>query len=234
MKTIAETIKEIREQMAEAAIRAGRDPAEIQLCAATKTRDVAQIQAAIAAGVDCCGENRVQELQEKLPQGAYVGKPVHFIGHLQKNKAKLVVGAVDLIQSVDSEALAVMLSRLAVERRLRQDVLLEVNIGAEASKSGLTPEQALDLSSKFGEFPGLRLRGLMAIPPKSENGAEIQHFFAKMCNLFVDIRAKKYDNVCMDCLSMGMSGDYAAAIAEGSTMIRLGTAIFGPRQYNGI
>lgn len=231
MQTIAENIRQIREQMAEAAIRAGRDPAEILLCAATKTNGAAAIQEAVRAGVDCCGENRVQELQEKLPQGAYTGRPVHFIGHLQKNKAKLVVGQVDLIQSVDSEALAALLDRLARERQLRQDVLLEVNIGGEESKTGLTPEATLDLAAKFVEYPNLRLRGLMAIPPKAQGSGENPHFFAKMCNLFVDIRAKKYDNVSMDCLSMGMSGDYAEAIAEGSTMIRIGTAIFGPRNY---
>lgn len=232
MQTIADNIKMIRDQMAEAAIRAGRDPKEILLCAATKMNGAEAIRQAVAGGVDCCGENRVQELQEKLPQGAYTGRPVHFIGHLQKNKAKLVVGQVDLIQSVDSEALAALLSRLAQERHLRQDVLLEVNIGAEESKSGLTPEETMELASKFSEFSGLRLCGLMAIPPKSQNNGENPHFFAKMTQLFVDIRAKKYDNVSMDCLSMGMSGDFAEAIAEGSTMVRVGTAIFGPRDYS--
>jgi pyridoxal phosphate enzyme (YggS family) len=231
MQAIAENIKIIRDQMAEAAIRAGRDPAEILLCAATKMNDADAVRAAVAGGVDCCGENRVQELTEKLPQGAYTGKPVHFIGHLQKNKAKLVVGKVDLIQSVDSVELAGLLNRLALEQGIRQNVLLEVNIGAEESKSGISPSEALDFAAKFGEFPGLHLQGLMAIPPKSKDSKEIRHFFAKMYNLFVDIREKKYDNVSMDCLSMGMSGDFADAIAEGSTMIRVGTAIFGPRDY---
>lgn len=231
MQTIAENIRQIRDQMAEAAIRAGRDPAEILLCAATKMNDAAAVQEAVQGGVDCCGENRVQELQEKLPQGAYTGKPVHFIGHLQKNKARFVVGQVELIQSVDSEALCTLLNRLAAERRLRQKVLLEVNIGAEASKSGLTPEAAMDLAAEFQTFPALQLCGLMAIPPVSPEPGANTYFFEKMCELFVDIRAKKYDNVSMDCLSMGMSGDFPEAIAAGSTMVRIGTAIFGPRSY---
>ncbi len=229
---ITENIARIRAQMAEAAIRAGRRPEQIQLCAATKMNDAEAVKAAVAAGVDCCGENRVQELTAKLPQGAYTGKPVHFIGHLQTNKVKQVVGKVELIQSVDREELLACIAKEARRQGVVQDILLEVNIGAEQSKSGFTPEQAIQIAAKMAEFPACRLLGLMAIPPISEKPGDNCRYFAKMRNLFVDISTKKYDNVHMECLSMGMSGDFADAIQEGSTMIRVGTAIFGPRNYN--
>jgi hypothetical protein len=229
--SIADNVKAVRAQMAEAALRAGRDPSEIALCAATKMNDAARVREAVAAGVDACGENRVQELLEKLPQGAYTGRPVHFIGHLQKNKAKQVVGAVDLIESVDSVELLTLLNRLAAERGIVQDILLEVNIGGEAAKSGVAPEQVDELAAQMADFSALRLRGLMAIPPVSEKTGGNLQYFEKMHQLFVDIRAKKYDNSVIECLSMGMSGDFADAIAAGSTMVRIGTAIFGARQY---
>ena len=232
MEQIAQNIARIRAEMAEAARAAGRDPAEILLCAATKMNDADRVKAAVAAGVDCCGENRVQELVQKQPLGAYDGKPVHFIGHLQTNKVKQVVGQVDLIQSVDREELLRCIEKTAAAKKLCQDILLEVNIGQEASKSGFTPEQAMEMAARMGEFPHCRLRGLMAIPPISEEPGGNCRFFAQMQQLLVDIRAKTYDNVTMDCLSMGMSGDYADAIAHGSTMIRVGTAIFGARNYH--
>lgn len=229
---IAERIARIRAQMADAARHAGRRPEEVLLCAATKMNDAAAVRAAVAAGVDCCGENRVQELMAKLPQGAYTGKPVHFIGHLQTNKVRQVVGAVDLIQSVDREELLACVDREARKKGLVQDILLEVNIGAEASKSGFTPDAAMQIAAEMERFSSCRLLGLMAIPPICENPGDNCRYFAKMQNLFVDISTKKYDNVSMECLSMGMSGDFADAIQEGSTMIRVGTAIFGPRNYN--
>ena len=139
MNDIAENVARIREEMARAEAQAGRPACQVKLLAATKMNDARHIQAAIAAGVDLCGENRVQELQEKLPQGAYAGAPLHFIGHLQKNKAKFLVGTVELIQSVDSEALMAVIDRLALQRHVRQDILLEVNIGGEAAKSGILP-----------------------------------------------------------------------------------------------
>jgi len=231
MEQIAENIRRIRMQMAEAAAAAGRDPAEILLCAATKMNDAARVKAAVAAGVDCCGENRVQELLQKQPLGAYEGKPVHFIGHLQTNKVKQVVGKVDLIQSVDREDLLVCIEKTAAKMELCQDILLEVNIGAEESKSGFTPQQAAEIAGRMGDFPHCHLCGLMAIPPICVEKDGNSKYFAQMRQLLVDIRAKKYDNVTMDCLSMGMSGDYADAIANGSTMIRVGTAIFGARNY---
>ena len=232
MSTIAENIRTIRETMAEAARQAGRDPSEIRLCAATKMNDAAAVRAAIEAGVDCCGENRVQELLEKQPQGAYEGAPVHFIGHLQTNKVKQVVGRVDLIESVDRTELLECVEKQAAKLGLVQDILLEVNIGAEESKSGFTPEETMQTAAKMAEYPHCHLKGLMAIPPVSEHEGDNCRYFAEMRNLFVDISAKKYDNVSMECLSMGMSDDFTDAIAEGSTMVRIGTAIFGKRNYN--
>lgn len=232
MNSIRENIEQIRARMDAAALAAGRDPKEIQLCAASKMNDAQRVQEAVQGGVDCCGENRVQELTEKQPKGAYTGKPVHFIGHLQTNKVNKVVGAVDLIQSVDRPALLAAIDKEARKKGVVQDILLEVNIGAEASKSGYTPEEAAETAAHMAEFPGVHLCGLMAIPPISQNPGDNRKYFAQMANLFVDIDRKKYDNVTMVCLSMGMSDDYEDAIAEGSTMVRIGTAIFGARHYN--
>ena len=231
MSEIRENIREIRARIDAAAKAAGRDPQEILLCAATKMNDAERVKEAVAGGVDCCGENRVQELQDKLPKGAYTGKPVHFIGHLQTNKVNKVVGSVDLIQSVDREALLLAIDKEARKKGIVQDILLEVNIGAEESKSGYTPEEAAAVAAQMSDFPGVRLCGLMAIPPVSQKKGDNRKYFAEMANLFVDIGRKKYDNVNMVCLSMGMSDDYEDAIAEGSTMIRVGTAIFGARNY---
>lgn len=228
---IHENVQTIRAAMARAAEAAGRDPKEILLCAATKMNDADAVRQAVAAGVDCCGENRVQELLEKQPQGAYEGVPVHFIGHLQTNKVKQVVGRVDCIQSVDRLPLLECIQKEAAKQGIVQDILLEVNVGGEASKSGFTVEEAAAVVARMGEFPAVHLRGLMAIPPISQNPGDNCKFFAQMRNLFVDIKGKKCDNVSMDCLSMGMSDDFTDAIAEGSTMIRVGTAIFGARHY---
>lgn len=232
MASIAENIRVIRETMAQAAKAAGREPSEVLLCAATKMNDAAAVREAVAAGVDCCGENRVQELTQKLAEGAYTGKPVHFIGHLQTNKVKQVVGKVDLIESVDRMELLECIEKTAAKLGIVQPILLEVNIGAEESKSGFSQEEIWQTVEKMADFPHCRLRGLMAIPPISLHPGDNRRYFAEMRNLFVDISEKKYDNVNMECLSMGMSGDYADAIAEGATMIRVGTAIFGPRNYN--
>ena len=229
---IAQNIAHIRAAMDASARAAGRDPSEIQLCAASKMNDAERVQAAVAGGVDCCGENRVQELTQKLPLGAYTGKPVHFIGHLQTNKVKAVVGVVDLIQSVDRLELLEQIEKVAAKKEVCQRILLEVNIGQEESKSGFTVEQAREIAAKMSDFPHVHLCGLMAIPPVSQKKGDNFRYFAEMRNLFVDIGAKKYDNVSMDCLSMGMSDDYEDAIAAGSTMIRVGTAIFGARNYN--
>ena len=229
--SITENIAAIRANMNAAAIACGRDPGSILLCAATKMNDAAAVREAIAGGVDLCGENRVQELTQKLSQNAYEGAPVHFIGHLQTNKVRQVVGKVDLIQSVDSLRLLEAINKEAAQQGIRQDILLEVNIGAEESKSGFTPDEILPLAEKFSNFSNLRLRGLMAIPPIAENPSDNDKFFQEMYNLSVDITRKKGDNVCVDILSMGMSDDFEDAIRCGSTMIRVGTAIFGQRNY---
>ena len=229
--SIAENVARIRAEMDAAAVRCGRDPKEIKLCAATKMNDADAVRQAIAAGVDCCGENRVQELTQKLSQNAYAGAPVHFIGHLQTNKVKQVVGSVSLIHSVDSLRLLEAVNREAARQGLIQDILLEINIGNEESKSGFHKEELPDILERMCEFTNIHVRGLMAIPPICQNSTDNHKFFQEMCNLSVDIRTKKYDNVCVDIMSMGMSDDFADAIACGSTMVRVGTAIFGSRGY---
>ena len=229
-QTLTERVQAVREKIETAARAAGRDPAEITLCAATKVQTSDTIRAAIAAGITVCGENRVQELTGHLADGAYEGAQVHFIGHLQRNKVKYVVGKVDLIQSVDGQELLELIDRRAERLGLCQDILIEVNIGGEASKSGVTPEQAHQLAALAGQMEHVRLRGLMAIPPISTGEGENRRFFAAMRQLFVDITEKKYNNKrTMDILSMGMSGDFTDAILEGATLVRVGTALFGPR-----
>lgn len=229
--SIEENVEKVLEEIAAAARAAGREPGEVALCAATKMNDAQAVRRAIAAGVRICGENRVQELTAKLADNAYAGAQVHFIGHLQTNKVKQVVGMVDLIQSVDSEHLLATISREAQKQGLCQDILLEVNIGEEAAKSGFAEKDILPLVDRIDSFSNIRLRGLMAIPPISRNPGDNLKFFLKMRQIYVDIRAKKNDNVSVDCLSMGMSGDFADAVAAGSTMVRIGTAIFGARDY---
>ena len=230
--SIAENVAKIKADIEKAALAAGRDPKEILLCAATKMNDADAVRQAIAAGVDLCGENRVQELTAKLSDNAYDGAPVHFIGHLQTNKVRQIVGKVDLIQSVDSMRLLEAINKEAAKQGIIQDILLEINIGDEESKSGFSPDSVHGALENAAGFGNIRVKGLMAIPPICHNPGENRKFFEKMCNLAVDITTKKYDNVWVDILSMGMSGDYTDAIACGSTMIRVGTAIFGPRDYS--
>lgn len=229
--SIAENVAKIRAQMEQAAREAGRDPSEIKLCAATKMNDAQAVREAIAAGVDCCGENRVQELVEKYAQGAYEGAPIHFIGHLQTNKVKQVVGKVDLIQSVDSLRLLKAIDAEAKKQGIRQNILLEINVGLEDSKSGFLLEEIPEILENISTYSNVCVRGFMAIPPISLNSGDNLKFFQKIFHLSVDIKGKKYDNVMVDCLSMGMSNDFMDAISSGSTMIRVGTAIFGPRDY---
>ena len=229
--SIAENVAAIRARIDAAAIAAGRDPKEIQLCAATKMNDAQAVQEAIAAGVDLCGENRVQELVAKQKENAYEGAPVHFIGHLQTNKVKQVVGKVDVIQSVDSLRLLKAIDAEAAKQGIVQNILLEINVGGEESKSGFSPEEVLPLIEQISEFRHIFVRGLMTIPPISQNSGDNRKFFQKISQLSVDIRAKKYDNVLVNCISMGMSDDFEDAILCGSTMVRVGTAIFGRRNY---
>lgn len=229
--SIQENIAAIRAKMDAAAIAAGRDPKEIQLCAATKMNDTEAVREAIRCGVDCCGENRVQELTAKLADDAYRGAPVHFIGHLQTNKVKQVVGKVDIIQSVDSLRLLDAIQKEAARQGICQNILLEINIGQEENKSGFQIGEIWEILDKIQNFPNIFVKGLMAIPPICQNPGDNDKFFQEMYNLAVDITAKKGDNVSMEILSMGMSDDYADAIRCGSTMIRVGTAIFGARNY---
>ena len=230
--SISENVARIRAQMEAAAIAAGRDPKAVLLCAATKMNDAAAVREAIAAGVDCCGENKVQELTAKLAENAYEGAPVHFIGHLQTNKVKQVVGKVELIQSVDSLRLLTAIDKEARKQGIVQNILLEVNVGGEESKSGFHPDEVLPLVKTLGEFPNIRVKGLMTIPPISQKNGDNVKFFQKIYKIAVDINAVLEDNGMAEYLSMGMSDDYTDAIACGSTMIRVGTAIFGARDYS--
>lgn len=228
--SLEENIARVKANMAKAALEAGRDPAEITLVAATKVQTSDTIRAAIAAGVTICGENRVQELTAHLDDYAYDGARVHFIGHLQTNKVRFVVGRVDLIESVDSPRLLEAIERQAEKLNLVQDILLEVNIGREESKGGCLPEDLPALARLAMDLPHVRLRGLMAIPPVATEPGANRRFFAATRQLYVDIRRQIGDNdTDIDCLSMGMSGDYEDAIREGATLVRVGTALFGPR-----
>ena len=228
--TLEERIRMVRERIAQAAREAGRDPADITLVAATKVQTSETIRAAIAAGITVCGENRVQELTAHLDDYAYDGARVHFIGHLQTNKVRFVVGRVDLIESVDSPRLLEAVDRQAARLGLVQDILLEVNIAREESKGGCLPEDLSALARQAQALEHVRLRGVMSIPPVAAFPGENRGFFAQTRQLFVDIRNKMGDNDSdINCLSMGMSGDYEDAVREGATLVRVGTALFGPR-----
>lgn len=228
--TRQETIEKLHGQIAAAAREVGRDPAEVTLEAATKTQSAQTVREAIAAGVTLCGENRVQELTQKLDQFAYDGAAVHLIGHLQKNKIRQVVGRVDMIESIDSMELLEAVSAYAQRLELRQDVLLEVNIAAEASKHGFSPEALFAAVERAMELEGVRLRGIMCIPPKATEPGENRKFFEKTRQLFVDIKGRIGDNnKDFNCLSMGMSADFADAVRCGATIVRVGTGLFGPR-----
>ena len=229
--SIAENVAAVKENIAAAALRCGRSPDEIKLVAATKMNDSERVRQAIAAGVDICGENRVQELQEKYALGAYEGCPLHFIGHLQKNKVKYIVGKVGLIHSVDSVALASEINKRAAALGIVQDILLEVNIGAEPAKSGFALGELSCALDTMADFGSIRVLGLMAIPPICEKSEENRVYFRRMKQLFIDIGQKKYDNVLMQLLSMGMSADYEVAVEEGANLVRVGTGIFGARNY---
>ena len=230
--SIAENIAAIRRQIDEAARETGRTGADITLVGASKMNDAAACQEAIRAGIDALGENRVQEMTAKLPEHAYDGAPLHFIGHLQRNKVRQVVGKAALIHSVGSVELLEEIQRQAEKLDIVQDILLEVNIGGEAAKSGVDPDALLQLLETAAACAHIRVRGLMAIPPVAETSDGNHAYFTKMHELFVDIGRKKYDNVSMDFLSMGMSGDFEDAIAAGANMVRVGSSIFGARDYS--
>ena len=231
MMDITESVARVKANIAAAAEKAGRRPEDIYLVAASKMNDSGRVREAIAAGIRICGENRVQEMVEKQAQGAYEGAELHFIGHLQKNKVKQVVGLASLIQSADSLELIRLIDKTALTRGIVQDILLEVNIGAEASKSGFSPEELPSALDSIARLDAVRVRGLMTIPPICSSRQEIEPYFVQMKQLFIDICGKKYDNIRMDFLSMGMSADYETAIACGANMVRVGSAIFGKRIY---
>lgn len=227
---LREQIRKVQAGIDAAAAAAGRDPASITLLAATKTQSSDAIRAAIAAGITVCGENRVQELTAHLADNAYEGAQIHFIGHLQTNKVKYVVGKVSLIHSVSSEKLLLAIDAQADKLGIVQDILLEVNLAGEESKSGFSPQEAVEAAQKAAALSHVRLRGLMCIPPVSTQPGENFHYFETLRQLAVDIRREIGDNnIDMDVLSMGMSGDYQDAVAAGSTCIRVGSALFGPR-----
>ena len=229
--TIADNIRSIRERMARAALAAGRKPEEVILVGASKMNGAAACREAIAAGIDALGENRVQEMRGKLEEGAYEGAPLHFIGHLQRNKVRQVVGTVSLIHSVGSWPLLEEIQRQAERRELTQEVLLEVNVGGEESKSGFAPEAVYEAAERAKALGNIRVRGLMTIPPIQREPHGNLPFFAKIARLYVDISRNLYDNE-FTYLSMGMSDDFEDAIAAGATVVRVGSAIFGHRQYH--
>ncbi len=225
-----ENFKIITQNIARAAERSGRKPQDITLLAATKTVDISVINHAIESGIKYIGENRVQEFLSKFD--GYLPVHKHFIGHLQTNKVKDIINRVELIHSVDSYRLAEEISRQAQKNEKHMDILLEINIGNEQSKSGFAYDEALTAAEKISKLGGIKIRGLMAIPPICENSSQNRPYFSKMRKLFIDIGAEKIDNSSMDILSMGMSDDYEVAIEEGANTVRIGTALFGRRNYN--
>ena len=230
--SIRENLEAIRAEIDAAARETGRTGADITLVGASKMNDAAACQEAIAAGIDALGENRVQEMTAKLAEDAYRGAPLHFIGHLQRNKVKQVVGKVDLLQSVGSLELLAEVDKQAEKLGLVQDILLEVNIGGEESKTGVAPEALWPLLDAAAAQEHIRVKGLMAIPPVNDDDARNRRYLAEVYKLFVQAGERGYSNVSMETLSMGMSGDFENAIREGATLVRIGTAIYGERDYN--
>ena len=229
---MTQAVAEIREKMAAAAKQAGRDPAAVRLCAACKTRTPEAVMESARLPIDLFGENHVQELVRNADAGAYLGKPAHLIGHLQTNKIKKVLGRASLIQSVDSLHLLQAIDKEAGKLELVQDILIEVNIGAEASKTGLPEDQLPALLEAAAAAGHLRVRGLMAIPPADQSDDENRRCFAHMRQLAFAAEQRHLEHVTMEELSMGMSGDFENAVREGATIVRIGTAIYGARDYS--
>lgn len=219
----------VRERVAEAAIKSGRRPEDITIMAVSKTVAPEYINHAIEQGIDLIGENKVQEYLSKKPD--LLPCKAHLIGHLQTNKVKQIVGEVAMIQSVDSVRLAHEIAKRSLQAGIVTDILAEVNVGGEESKTGIPWDEAVQTIELISQIEGIRLRGLMTVPPICEKTEQNREFFSKMSDLFVDIRSKKSDNKNVDILSMGMSSDYYEAILEGSTLVRVGTSIFGKRVY---
>lgn len=221
----------INEKIAEAAMKAGKTRDDITFLSATKTVEPEYINYAISLGLSYIGENKVQELLSKYDQYNLENCSLQFIGHLQSNKVRQIVGKVDLIQSIDSMKLAKEVSKCSLKNNITSDILVEVNIGKEENKSGVMSEMLEELVEEISTLPAVNVKGLMTIPPICEKKDEIRRYFEKMNRLFLDISSKKLDNVSMDILSMGMSSDYYEAILEGANMVRIGSALFGNRIY---
>ena len=221
--------KNVLERLEKSLEKTGRNKNGITLLAATKTVDTDTINYAIEKGIDFIGENRVQELLSKHS----LLKPVHshFIGHLQTNKVKDIIDKVEMIESVHSIKLANEISKQAGKIGITMDVLLEINIGGEASKSGFSPEETQKALEEISKLPNIRVCGLMTIPPATDLPEEARKYFRNMYKLFIDMRAKNIDNSSMSVLSMGMSNDFDIAAEEGATLVRVGTALFGKRIY---
>ena len=223
--------KYIDEKIAQAAQKVGKNRDDITFLAATKTVEPEVINYAISLGLDHIGENKVQELLSKYDKYDLEHCSLQFIGHLQTNKVRQIVDKVDLIQSVDSVKLATEIAKQSLKHNKTTDILVEVNIGREENKSGVYPENLEDLLCQIAEIDGISVKGLMAIPPICDNKHKISKYFHNMHNIFIDISQKKLDNINMTILSMGMSADYYEAILEGANMVRIGSSLFGARDY---
>jgi len=222
--------EDIKARISAAAKKSGRSAEDIILLAASKTVDVEVINHAIGKGLQFIGENRVQEFLSKNDRLLPVHK--HFIGHLQTNKVKDIVGRVEMIESVDSLKLAREISKYSLKYGVETDILIEVNIGGEENKSGVARNEAEDLIREIVLLPAVHVKGLMAIPPICEDETVLRKYFAEMYNLFIDIRSKNIDNSNIEYLSMGMSSDFDLAIEEGANIVRIGSSLFGKRNYN--
>lgn len=223
---IAENYKEIRQRIEEACKRVSRDTKDVELIAVSKTRPVSEIEIARSLSMESFGENRVNELRKKMEE---ISVSWHFIGHLQTNKVKYIVGKVALIHSLDSIRLAEEISRCSMKKSLVSDVLIEVNVAEEESKFGIRTNELESFIREVSQYEGLRIRGLMTVAPYTENGEENRPYFRELKKIMVDLNNKNIDNINMNVLSMGMTGDYEVAIEEGATLIRIGTGIFGSR-----
>ncbi len=230
INSIQTAIAEVSAKIEAACIRAGRDPKEVTLIAVSKTMPVEAIRDAMACGMVDFGENRPQELRDKQ---AEITEPLrwHMIGALQTNKLKYVIGKTTLIHSVDSVHLAEAIEEMSAKKDLVTEVLLEINIAGEESKHGIMPEELEGFVREMTRFSHIKVRGLMTVAPYTEVAEENRVYFRKMKQLMVDINSKNIDNVYMDMLSMGMTGDYEIAVEEGATLVRVGTGIFGHRVY---
>ena len=228
---IKENLKFINEEIAQAAVKSGRNEKDVYLMAVTKTVESRFINHAIDCGVNLIGENKVQEFLLKEPELNLDKCVPHLIGHLQSNKVKKIVGKVETIQSVDSLNIAVEIGKRSLEAGIKTKILLEVNVGNEESKFGFSQEELFEKVCEISEIKGVSVDGLMCVAPICEKEAELRKIFSNMHSMFIDIGAKKIDNVNMNILSMGMSGDYKLAILEGANLVRVGSAIFGSRIY---